>query len=321
MNLGNLADKNNEEKSISLSEEESISHQQDKTLDRLVKASQMQAEVLKQLLESTEQLVEGTEQAQRQLDLAKQKLSTSTTGQLNPETVELHERLEALKKKAEQMQTTLAQSKIEIGESLSNIVFAEKETQTLSPRFLATTLSSYLGAIADIQHVVDEILAKPQSEVRIKFIKQESPISVSLDGAADAVQIVQDSIVPWRRKHTEFMALLQEQEKLAEIESKKAEILEKRASAAKGRAEAEKLSAEATKQHEETEKLKLENEKLRLDIHRAKIQLAIEVIDQLLPGISETEKVAYLVKLLPPLEVIIFSTLEVATITNTKDAG
>lgn len=209
----------------------------------------------------------------------------------------------------------------EISGSSTNIAFSETENQTLNPHFLAGSVVPYLGAIADIQHVIDEVLGQPQSKIRIKSIKQESPISVSLDGAAGAVRVVQEFVVPWKRKHAEVMAQLLEQEKRTEIESKKAEILEKRAGAAKSRAEAQRFTADATKQHEETERLKLENEKLRLDLNRAKIQLALDILKQLAPELPETEKVAYVVRLLSPLGVIVSSDLEIATVTNASGAG
>jgi hypothetical protein len=108
------------------------------------------------------------------------------------------------------------------------------------------------------------------------------------------------------------MAHLLEREKQAEIGSKKAEILEKRARAAKDQAETAKIEAEAAKQREETERMKLENEKLRLELHRAKIQLALEVLAQVAPNLSETEKIIFVVKLLPPLDIFAFSELEIA---------
>lgn len=116
------------------------------------------------------------------------------------------------------------------------------------------------------------------------------------------------------------MARLSEQDKQADIETKKAEVLEKRANAVKGRAEAEKLEAEAIKQREEAEKMKLENEKLRLELHRAKIQLALDILNQLAPSLPETERIAYLVRLLPPLDTVISSNLQIVAGT-TKGAG
>jgi hypothetical protein len=182
-----------------------------------------------------------------------------------------------------------------------------------TPSYLIDTLGPYLAAIGEIQNIINEIQGKEHQEVVIESIVQQSPISVSLDGASQAVQVVTDTVVPWRRKHAQEMARLATLEKQAEIESKKAEILEKRARAAKDRAEAGRLAAEAAKQREEAERMKLENEKLRVELHRAKIQLALDILAQVAPDLPETEKIAYTVRLLAPLDTIVSSELEIST--------
>jgi len=101
------------------------------------------------------------------------------------------------------------------------------------------------------------------------------------------------------------MARLLEQEKQAEIEIKKAEILEKRA-------HAEKERVEATKQREEAQKLRLENEKLKLVLQRDKVQLAINILNLIRPTLSEADKISYIVRMLPPLDVVILSELEIS---------
>lgn len=183
--------------------------------------------------------------------------------------------------------------------------------QALTPHYLRTVISPYLEALDELQYLIDEIHGQSHIKATIKKISQHSPISVSLDGAADAIQLVQENVVSWRRKHAEIMAQFLEQEKLAEIESKRAEILEKRARAAKDRAEAQKLLIDAERQHEETEKLKLENERMRIELHRAKIELALDMLTRIIPDMQEADKIAYVVKLLPPLDVLAFSDIEI----------
>lgn len=183
---------------------------------------------------------------------------------------------------------------------------------TLTPHYLAEAINPVLCAIAEIQRTIDATQGKSHRAVFIKLIMQQSPISVSLDGASQAVQVVADTVVSWRRQHAKEMARLSVLEKEVQIESRKAEILEKRARAARERAEGEKLAAEATKQREEAERMRLENEQLGLELHRAKIQLALDVLAQVAPGTSETEVIAYVVKLLPPIETLVSSELEIS---------
>jgi hypothetical protein len=108
------------------------------------------------------------------------------------------------------------------------------------------------------------------------------------------------------------MARLSETEKQAEIEIRRAEVLESRARASKERQEAERLAADAARQRAEAEKVRLENEKLRLEIQRARIQLALDILDQLKPDLPESEKISYVVKLLPSLQVLTESPLQIS---------
>lgn len=182
--------------------------------------------------------------------------------------------------------------------------------EPFTPRYLSDVVAPVLNAILSLQTVIDEIRERPYQQVVITEISQKSPISVSLSGAGEAIQVVKDLVVPWRRKHAAAIALLLEREKQAEIEAKQADILERRALATKARAEAEKLKAEADKQRAEANRIELENEKLRLEIHRARIQLALDVLERISPQLSETDKISYLVKLLQPLGVLINSEVE-----------
>lgn len=197
-----------------------------------------------------------------------------------------------------------------VDSSSSEIILYTPNQQKLTPVFLFQTVSPYLVAIAEIQKVFDEISAK-KHEVIVRIISQNSPISVSLDGASEAIKTVQDNVVAWRRENAKRIAQLSETEKEISIEVLKAETLEKRANAAKSRAEADKIIAEAEKQRQETEQLKLENEKRRIEVERAKIQLALDILDRIAPNLTETEKIAYVVKLLPPLDVVALSSIEV----------
>lgn len=195
----------------------------------------------------------------------------------------------------------------------NTILLTEKK---LTPAFLSTTLNPFLSAIANLQYTISLIQGRPRREVLVKLISQNSPISINLDGASEAIQLLRETISPWRRRHAEKMARLAEREKQAEIGEKNAEILEKRARAAKDKAETEIITAEAAKLREETERIKLENERLRIDMHRAKIHLALDVLGQVAPSLSEAEKVDYVVKLLSPIDVLVLTEL---TLLSPKD--
>jgi hypothetical protein len=136
------------------------------------------------------------------------------------------------------------------------------EEMPLSPNYLATTVAPYLRAIEGLAQIISEIKGLESHVVTIRRIAKYSPLSLSLDGASEAVQTVQDAVVPWRRRHAQQMAHLAEQEKVCDIEIKKAEVLARRAQAERDRREGERLAAEAVKQREEAEKLRIESQLL-----------------------------------------------------------
>jgi hypothetical protein len=180
----------------------------------------------------------------------------------------------------------------------------------LTPRFLLNILSPFLCAIEEIHFILNEIKTLPKQEIAIKTISQNSPISISFNGGADVIQQIKEIVVPSRRKHAEKIARLLEKEKRAEIKKKEAEHLEIEARAAKDQAEAQRTQAEAAKLRAEAERISLENEKLRMELHEQTIQLAIRMLGQVAPNLSEVEKIAYVVKLLPPIDSLMFSDLE-----------
>jgi hypothetical protein len=177
-------------------------------------------------------------------------------------------------------------------------------THIFTPTYFADTVAPYLQAIAELQQLICEARGNKASEINIRSIKHLSPISVSVEGITDAIELVRETIVPWRKKHAQQMASLLEKEKELEIERKRAEILEKRA-------EAEKERIELLLLKEQCERLKLENDKLRLELQRAKIELALEVLFKVNPYLSEEDKIGYVIKLLRPLDVLVTSELEI----------
>lgn len=185
--------------------------------------------------------------------------------------------------------------------------------QKLSPHRLRNVITPYLSAIAQTQYIIDEIRSRKFNEIDIKAITHSSPININLDGAPETVRLITDVVVPWRRKHAKKIAQLLEQEKRAEIAVKKAEIAEQKVRVTKERAEAEKIDSETARLWAETERIKLENDKLRLELHKAKIDMALDFLSRVAPNLSETERLTYLVKLLPSLDIMIFSELEIAT--------
>jgi hypothetical protein len=187
----------------------------------------------------------------------------------------------------------------------------------LTPKYLSTIVGSFLNAVADLQSSVNRISSSEVREVCITSISQKSPISVSLEGAAEAVEVIRDIMIPWRRKHAQTVANLEEQEKLAQIANLNAEVQEKRAHAQKDRVESRNAESETVllRARAEIERIKLENDKVRLE----NIELALKIIDRYAPELSQTQRIAFVIQLLEPLGVITNSPLDVLRIDNTTN--
>jgi hypothetical protein len=184
----------------------------------------------------------------------------------------------------------------------------EAEPQ-LTADYLEQEVLPFLQAAISLQGIIDAINGATRKTLRIKSIQQNSPINVNLEGGAEALGLIRDTLIPWRVEHARAMSALRELERKVEIEVKKAEILESHSLAVKSSQEAKKISAEALEVYARAEKLQLQNQKLRIDLQQRKIDLALNVLNRLSPKLSEAEKITYLLQLLPQIEAVVGSTL------------
>lgn len=200
--------------------------------------------------------------------------------------------------------------------SLTSFQLLVSENQRLTSHYLTTTVGPYLEAVSAIQHIINEMHGNEMREVIVRTITYASPINVSLEGAAEATELVRDLIVPWRREHAHQMAHLEQREKTALIESYEAEAAESQARAQRELTEANKVEAETSlaRTRAEVERMNLENEKLRLEIQEAKIRLALNVLDRLTPQLSDEQRISYAIQLLEPLGVLTSSPLQLALV-------
>ncbi len=72
------------------------------------------------------------------------------------------------------------------------------------------------------------------------------------------------------------------------------------------------LNQYTAKQWEEARKLQLENERLRLELRRATIELALDISTKINPDLSKVERADFLVKLLPLVNTLTTSELEIS---------
>ena len=169
-----------------------------------------------------------------------------------------------------------------------------------------------------------EIWGEHGEDVRILGISQGS-VTVDLTGGIrDSIELVRDSVVPWRRAHQRTLAEKELAEKELALKLKRVEVAEAKAAveradgaaeneakrteaeAEKTRAEAEKLRAEALTVHAQARQMELANHRSELEL----MGLALEMVKKIKPDLSEAELLLYAMKLVDPVRVIATSPLE-----------
>jgi predicted nuclease with TOPRIM domain len=130
-------------------------------------------------------------------------------------------------------------------------------------------------------------------------------VSLDITGMSEVVKLIGDMAIPWRRKHLiEMNELAREEKRLSNEE------IELRLKAEEKKQRLHTVELENQRLDLEERRLAIEERKLKLQ--GDKIQLALDVLDQISPNLPETEKINYVIRLLPPLEVIISSPLELS---------
>ena len=82
---------------------------------------------------------------------------------------------------------------------VAGILFGDGGTtgpQALTTQYLAAVIGPCLNAIADLQHLLDELAGRVPGEVKVLAVTQGWPVPVSLEGATEALQAIQKWVIP-----------------------------------------------------------------------------------------------------------------------------
>ncbi len=188
----------------------------------------------------------------------------------------------------------------------------------LDADMITTEVVPLLKAIELFHNTVRSAKQQNEYKIRVRAISQFSPIQLTLEGATEALKLIREMVTPWRNKHAQTIAYLQEQQLKEEIAFKRAEVIEMHARAKRGGKEAQKFEAEASVQRAESLKMQLEYEKVHLEVQRQRIQLALDVIQSIAPNMSEAERIHHVVQLFPSLETITNSKLQLTAPSTRK---
>lgn len=150
-------------------------------------------------------------------------------------------------------------------------------------------------------------------------------ITVSMEGVKDAVDTVKEVVIPWQKEQAERKAKLENILRQAEIQrlnaqtlAEQAKIEREKAAVEIDRAQAELVLAQAKKTEAEArlvlgqaEKAFTEAEKEREIMRLGRITLAERMVEKYNPNLSGAEKINYIIRLLPELERLLSSGIEI----------
>jgi hypothetical protein len=91
----------------------------------------------------------------------------------------------------------------------------------LTTESLRNDIVPTLEGLESLQRAASEVSGTPYQAI-ISSISQDSPISISLTGLKEAVELALDWVIPWRRKNAEILSTLKLRQQ--EIENEKASI-------------------------------------------------------------------------------------------------
>lgn len=94
-----------------------------------------------------------------------------------------------------------------LGDEVLGVLLGCGDTRTpfqpLTPEYLATVIGPCLDAVARVQQVLDKLAGRSPVEVRVLAITQGWPVPVSLQGAREAIGVVEQMVLPLKQSPEE----------------------------------------------------------------------------------------------------------------------
>lgn len=152
----------------------------------------------------------------------------------------------------------------------------------LTPRELTTTVGPFLVALTEIQQVVNTMQGRPQPDCSIKSINMmaDNSLQVKLEGVSDALKLVREQVMPWKKEHAELIAQFKGASPFAQTMT---------------------LTEDERKQNEEQ----------WASFRSVEGHLAKALVGRLAPQSPASEQAGHAERLVAPLEAVIMSGLEI----------
>ena len=171
----------------------------------------------------------------------------------------------------------------------------------LTPAYLLQTAAPYIAALANLQQVLYKVAGQVSQPIKVLFLEAGS-LNVTLQGADVVLDKVHGLIAPWRDEHGQALAALDELHKRTDIKVQRTSLLHKHSGSDEAQDKIDTLMAE-------TKRLRVEAEQMNTIIHHARIELALQILNEVNAGLSESERLDYTMQILPPLKVLTDSPL------------
>lgn len=164
----------------------------------------------------------------------------------------------------------------------------------LTPQYLATRITPYLTALAEVQEICDVFLGRTPATIEIQSIGLDGPdlITVRLSGAREALKLVKGPLKTWRQTYASRISRFLELK--TAIESRTSLLMEQ------GEVAAAPPNEDAARQ-------------LGRELREAEVKLAFEFLRQLAPDDPGDDYKSHVDKLIKPLHLLAFSPLHVTT--------
>ena len=179
--------------------------------------------------------------------------------------------------------------------------------------YFSNQIVPYLKSLEDVQTTLDQIREQP-SRVRIQAITKYSPVKATVSGIAQALEIVERMVIPWKRKHAKTIAKFEERERELQIKKSKADLLESKAKAQNQDLNNDILFEELRIKRAEAEKLEIANERDKLAFMKEKVIFVRDILREFASNLTEEERTVYIMKMMKSLDELIQSPLEIKQI-------
>lgn len=178
--------------------------------------------------------------------------------------------------------------------------------------FMSSHVVPYIQSLESIENTVNKVKGE-RSKIKIHSISHYSPVKASVSGIAQALKILEELIIPWKREYARNIADLKAEELRISNEKAKAEAMEIEARTLRENSEAERILQESRLTKAKAEQLELENEKNRFELKKRQAAIAARILNDLSTEnmqLSEPARMAYIHDLIDPVKHIMESSVE-----------